>query len=241
MRRLLVVNPNTTPAVTQRFVAEARALAGDSAQVEGVTGRFGAAIVSTPGEDVVAAHSALDLMAEHGAGADAVILAISFDSGLAAAREVMPLPVVGITEAALRAAQPVGPVGVVIFGEVSRGLYARVIAGHGIPVTAIEAVEIGSAADYLDEGARDVAVLAAVARLAAGGARAAVICGAVVVGIARRLAPRAALPLFDGGSAVAAALAAASARPALRQAPRPLSGSTGLPPRLAALLAGTWP
>lgn len=232
-RRILVVNPNASVEVTDRYVAEACLLAGPGVTIEGVTGRFGARIVSAEAEHAIAAHSALELIAEHAAGFDAVILAISFDSGLEAARQVLPLPVVGTTEAALAAAR--GRVGVVTFGAASRPLYERLLAGRAL--VGIETVEAATAADYLTPGAQDDAALAAVEALAARGAQAAAICGAALVGIARRLAPRASIPVHDGGAAVAAALAAP---PVPHPIVRPLAGSVGLPPRLAALLDGSW-
>jgi hypothetical protein len=130
-RRILAINPNTSAAVTDAFVAEARRRAPWDVTVEGVTGRFGAGIVSTEAENVVAGHSALALAAEHAAGFDAVILAISFDTALRALRETLPVPVVGITEAALRAAGA-RPLGVVCFGAVSLPLYVRLIAAYGV-------------------------------------------------------------------------------------------------------------
>src|SRR4051794_8850066 len=99
--RLLVVNPNTSAEVTARFVAEARAVAPPGTVIEGVTGSFGAAIVTTHAENAIAGHAMLDLLAHHAAGHDAVILAISFDTALAAAGDVLDIPVVGITRSAL--------------------------------------------------------------------------------------------------------------------------------------------
>ena len=247
--RILAVNPNTTEAVTRRFVEEARHVAPGTV-VDGVTGTFGAAIVSTRAEAVVAAHATLDLLARHGAGYDAAILAISFDTGLAAARDLMPCPVVGITEAALQAACAEvaragdgGRVGLVTFGAQSLPLYQDMLTAYGLAgrVATIEVVPVESAAGYLDPAARDSAVLGAVARLAEAGAGAAVICGAAIVGMARRLQPAAALPLHDG--------AAPSVARALRLAetfvptapPCPLAPTTGLSNALARLIAGHGP
>ncbi len=171
--RILAVNPNTSTAVTDAFVTEARRIAPPDVSVDGVTGTFGATIVSCEAENVVAAHSALDLLAAHAAGYDAVILAISFDSGLLAAQELLPVPVVGLTHAACRAAGVEDrPVGVIGFGAVSLPLYRRTIHGHGFRPVAFEAVEIASTAAYLTPGAMDRAVLGAVDRLAAAGAEA---------------------------------------------------------------------
>lgn len=236
-RRILVVNPNTSAEVTAAYVAAARTVAPD-AGFTGVTGRFGARIVSTEAENVIAGHSALDLVAEHAPGHDAVILAISFDTALPALRTVLDVPVIGITEAALRAAERAGTrIGVVFFGEVSRPLYEALILGYGAAPVGFEAVEIASSADYLTPEAKDRAVAEACARLGRRGAEAVVICGAAIVGMAARLQPAVSVPLFDGSEAVPQALAALDV-PAAASRPRrtPVGETVGLAPALAALL-----
>jgi allantoin racemase len=237
-RRVLVVNPNTSPEVTDAFLAAARAVAPEDVTLAGVTGRFGARIVSTEAENIIAGHSALDLVAHHAVGHDAVILAISFDTALDALRSVLGVPVVGITEAALRAASDRGSrVGVVFFGEVSRGLYETVLVRNGIVPLGMVAIEIGGASDYLSPEAKDAAVLDACLRFEAQGAEAVVICGAAIVGMADRLAERSSLPVFDGVAAVEACLSAMATREPGPSA-RPLSESVGLSPALTRLLRG---
>ncbi|TBW40724.1 hypothetical protein EYW49_03065 [Siculibacillus lacustris] len=240
---ILVINPNTTTAVTDRFVAEARAVAPCGVTIDGVTGRFGAAVVTTRAENVLAAHAALELAARHHATYDAVILAISFDSGWAAADEIVPIPVVAITRAALESAFAAAgdqPVGLVLFGAASRPLYEDLVAsyGWGSRICGLEVVEIDGVAGYLAPDAHDDAVLAAVTRLAAQRAGAVVVCGAAIVGIARRIAPRAAVPVFDGAApAVAAALRRAAAPRDPHVPPPVLAAMTGVDPALAALIA----
>jgi len=236
--RILVVNPNTSPEVTAAYMATARAVVPQGVILTGATGRFGARIVSTPAENVVAGHSALDLVAEHAEGQDSVILAISFDTALDALRSVLSIPVVGISEAALRAATAPGwPVGVVFFGEVSRGLYEQVLARNGIVPVGMEAVEVAGAADYLSPEEKDAAVLDACLRLQGQGAGAIVILGAAIVGMAARLAPKLSLPVHDGIEAVHACLS--GRMPAARgHGHRPLGENVGLSPALGRLLRG---
>ncbi|WP_299476851.1 aspartate/glutamate racemase family protein [uncultured Roseibium sp.] len=238
--RLLVVNPNTSTEVTQAYLGAARAVAPEGVTLTGVTGRFGARIVSTEAENVIAGHSALDLVAEHAAEYDAVILAISFDTALEALRQVLPVPVTGITGAALQSAGAGGRrVGVVIFGEVSRVLYETLIDRYGVVPAGVVAVDIGSAADYLSPESKDTAVLEACTRLESDGAQAIVICGAAISGMAARLATRLTLPVFDGTEAVNVCLADLAANDGDRPERRPpLSESVGLSPALIRLLRG---
>ena len=240
MVRLLVVNPNTSEAVTRAYLEAARRVAPEGVSLTGATGRFGARIVSNEAENLVAGHSALDLVADRAKGHDAVILAISFDTGLAALRSILPMPVVGITGAALNAACAGGRrIGVVIFGSVSRRLYETVLAGYGIEPVGIAAIEIGSAADYLSPGAQDGAVVDACARLERDGAEAVVLFGTAIVGMAARLAPSLGLPVYDGIEAVAASLSAIETQDrALDVRPRPLGESVGLSPALTRMLRG---
>lgn len=238
VRKILVVNPNTSPEVTGAYLAAARALAPPDVALTGVTGRFGARIVSTEAENIIAGHSALDLVAGHAEGHDAVILAISFDTGLDALRSVLPIPVVGITQAALAAAAAGGRrVGVVFFGDVSRGLYEAVLARNKIVPTGMVAIEVGSTSDYFSPEAKDAAVLDACTRLAGQGAQAIVICGTAIVGMAARLAPRLPLPVHDGIEALHACLSG-PADFAPVHAHRSLGESVGLSPALARLLRG---
>ena len=99
--KLLLVNGNTTQAVTDRVVAEARRCAAPGTMMTGVTARFGVSIVSTEADDEIAGHAVLDALASHFAGHDAAIMAISFDTALLGARHIIPIPVVGMTEASL--------------------------------------------------------------------------------------------------------------------------------------------
>src|SRR3546814_6193978 len=46
LMRLLLINPNTTQAVTDQVLAVARGMAAPGTELTGVTGRFGAAYVS---------------------------------------------------------------------------------------------------------------------------------------------------------------------------------------------------
>lgn len=103
MSRLLLINPNTTTSVTEKVAAAARqALPG--VDVTSATGRFGAAYISSRASFAVAGHAALDCLAQHGDGADTVLLACFGDPGLDALREVSPVPVIGLVEAACQEA-----------------------------------------------------------------------------------------------------------------------------------------
>ncbi|MBL8381450.1 MAG: aspartate/glutamate racemase family protein [Burkholderiales bacterium] len=241
--KLLLVNGNRTRAVTAAVLAEAQATAADGTELVAVEAAFGADIVFSHAENAVATHAVLDALARHAGGCDAAILAISFDSGLAAARELLPMPVLGITEAALlTACQLARRVGVVTVGRVSSSLYAEVFAqtGLGDRIAAVGTVDMASAGEYLSPQDFDARVVAEANRLAAeAGAEAVVACGAALAGIARRARAAVAVPLVDGvGAAVrqAEALVRGGYRARARPA-GPRATMAGVSAELAALFA----
>ena len=70
--KLLLINPNTTEAITDLVVAEAKKILDPTIGVVGATGRFGGRYVASRATYAVAGHAALDAYAAH--GADALVL-----------------------------------------------------------------------------------------------------------------------------------------------------------------------
>jgi Asp/Glu/hydantoin racemase len=214
--RILIVNGNTTQAITDRAVAVARATAGAAAEIVGVTAPFGPAVVTVASENEIAARAILQALAENHAGFDAAILAISFDTALFEARALLSIPVYGITEAALKAAAALSPrLGVITMGEASQPLYRDVLARYpeAQAIVGRSVIDMASVAAYVAAGSVDDRIVAEANRLAAETAAGAiVICGAALAGAGERLQARVACPLVDGvPAAVRAALAAAGA------------------------------
>jgi allantoin racemase len=242
--KLLLVNGNTTQAVTDRVVAAARQSASPGTEIAGVSARFGVSIVSTEAEDAIASHAVLDALAAHHAGHDAAILAISFDTALLGARQIVPIPVVGMTEASLLTACLLGRrFGLISFGQSSRAMYLDLVQRAGVAqrMAGFETIELSNTTAYLREGGQDAAVLDASQRLIAAGADAVVVTGAAVAGIANRLRAQLPVPLLDGIEC-AVGQAETLVRLGLRQrAPAaPLTGGStaiGIDPALGRLLA----
>jgi allantoin racemase len=242
--RLLVANANTTEAITEACAAAARAAAAPGTEIVAATPRFGPAVISSRAENVIAGHALLELLAEHAGRVDACLLAVSHDTALDAARQMMPCPVVGMTEAACFIGCMVGGrFGLVTFGGIDT--YRDLVARHGLAgrlagLVGVDATPPEAVADPEGVGAK---VLDAVAALAAQGADSVVLAGAALAGFDRRLQARAPVALLDG---MACGVRMAEALVALNL-PRPRSGSyaacagrasTGLAPPLAALLQG---
>jgi allantoin racemase len=243
--RLLVANANTTEAITQACAAAARAAAAPGTEIIAATPRFGPAVISSRAENAIASHALLDLLAEHAGTVDACLLAVSHDTALEAARQMMPCPVVGMTEAACLVGCMVGGrFGLVTFGGIEtyrelldrHGLASRLAGLVGVDATPPEAV-----ADPEGVGAK---VLAAVASLASQGADSVVLAGAALAGFDRRLQGRAPVALLDGmacGVRMAELLVALALPKPMRGSFAACAGraSVGLSPALAALLRGS--
>lgn len=112
--RILLVNPNTNAATTAAMVAIAKEAAGAAATITGVTAPSGPPLITSE-DALVAAALTVAGMADAIASLapDAVIVSAFGDPGLAALRTALPMKVVGIGEAAFRAAPPGEPVAVV--------------------------------------------------------------------------------------------------------------------------------
>jgi allantoin racemase len=101
--RILVINPNTSEAMTRTIVEAARS-AAPHATVDGVHPTRGVPSVESHTEEAWATIGVLEqveLAEASNSAPDAYVIACFGDTGLAAAREAASVPVVGMTEAAL--------------------------------------------------------------------------------------------------------------------------------------------
>jgi len=202
--RLLVLNPNTSEFVTQRVARQARLAAQPGTDIVAVTGAFGARVIATRTEQAIAGHATLDALAQHAGGCDAVVLAVSYDTALWAAREMLPVPVVGITEAALLTACMLGTrTGVVMLGRRVLPLYQELALLHGLSARIAGWRALDSTEPYTegDQSAVDQAITGAVADLVErDGCEVVVLAGAVMAGVPDRLQANVAVPLLEGVS-----------------------------------------
>lgn len=243
--RLVIVNPNTTAAITAMLVAEARQVAGAGTAIAGVTAPFGVAAIESAAEAAIAGHAVAQAFADAGA-ADAGIVAAFADPGLAGARALMRCPVVGMGEASMLTACALGErFAVVTAGRTARAIEKQV-RDHGLAarfagVRAIDASLLDVAREQ-DTFAAAI-VHAASEAVAADRADAVILGGAVFVGMAGRVAARVAVPVLDP---IRCAVLQAEALARLRLEPArasargatPGKASTGLSQRLAARLRG---
>jgi hypothetical protein len=99
-------------AITARLAEAARALSPH--EVVPLTARFGARYIATRAAAAIAAHAVLDALAEavgrdNPHNFDAAIIACFGDPALDAAREMLPIPVLGLADASIAAALRLAP------------------------------------------------------------------------------------------------------------------------------------
>ena len=239
--RLLLINPNISEDVSALIRDEARRSASAGTGIDVVTAPFGMAYIETRMEAVVGAYAALQLAAEHAPGHDAVVIAAFGDPGVAGIRELLPVPVIGLTEAALASACLLGArFSVIAISRRIEAWYRDVIGGYGLAgrMASIRALDrpLRSAGTVQQEHGERLIELAHAA-VREDGADVIVLAGAPLAGLARTVQGRLPVPVVDGvGSAVRHAESLASLAPgAAREggfAPPPEKPNAGLPESL---------
>ena len=111
--RILLINPNTSRATTEQMAAIATSVAPADVDVVGVTAPRGVKMILTGDELAAAEEAVVEIGIAEAAGVDGIIIGAFGDPGLAALRERVAVPVVGIAEAAILDAASTGrPFGV---------------------------------------------------------------------------------------------------------------------------------
>jgi allantoin racemase len=131
--RLLVINPNTTEEMTRDIAEAARRYARPGTEIEAVSPEWGPRSIEGHYEEIVAAAATLEVVRDRAPDFDGVIIACYGDPGLAAAREISPVPVVGIAEASMLTACTVAhSFSIVTVLERVKPMLADVVRLHGM-------------------------------------------------------------------------------------------------------------
>lgn len=224
--RILVANPNTSESVTARIAAAARLAASPGTEIVPVTAASGVPYIVTRAEAAIAAVATLELMAVHAGGCDAAVVAAFGDPGLEAARELMPIPVVGLAEASILSACALGRrFSLICFLPEFIPWYHDSVARAGV-VDRLASIKAATSpfkdlTTVQDDLETDLVALCQQAA-ALDGADVVILAGAPLAGLAPRIARAVAVPVLDSVMAAvrqAEALAGlCKARPA-RQRP----------------------
>jgi Asp/Glu/hydantoin racemase len=208
VKRCLVINPNTTGAVTEMVVAACRA-AQPSLQWQGVTARFGTAYIADEVSYAKGACAALDAFEAFHDSHEAVLLACFGDPGLLALRELSSVPVIGLAQSSFEAAARRGRFAVVTGGHAWAPMLERFARAHRLDanLVALRTIDWTGARIAADpEGAHDALVDAAQQGIGAG-AQVILLGGAALAGLAPALQPRLAAPVLDNVLLAAQAVA----------------------------------
>jgi Asp/Glu/hydantoin racemase len=204
MRRLLVINPNTSESVSGLLQLHASNAAGEGVSVTTLTAQFGAPYIASESSYAVAGHATLDAwaqaLAQPGPRFDAVLIGCFGDPGLMALRECSSIGVTGLAEASFIAAARLGRFAVVTGGERWKPMLERLAHALGFAdsLAGIHTVSQSGA-----ELARDPVAARAILTQACNEAAqrfqvgALVLGGAGLAGMAQQIAASVSVPLID--------------------------------------------
>jgi Asp/Glu/hydantoin racemase len=244
--RILLLNPNTTEALTRRLGEAARQVLPAEVTLDRATAPTGFPYISSRAEAQIAGGTLLAMLAERRGTFDAAVIAAFGDPGLRAARELFDVPVTGMTEASMLTACALGDrFAFVTFSprlapwyreQVTRARLEARFAGiftRDVPLGRIDAV----AKDQRE-------ILRDLCRLAAEEADVLILAGAPIAGLAAEIRAEVPAILLDPvQAAVLQAVSLARLAPGGSNAGSfarpPAKPSTGLPPALDAWIGRT--
>ena len=244
--RLLLLNPNTTQAMTDQMMTVATRIAGPEVTITARTATRGVPYIASRAEAQLAGAEVLDMLAQDKGHHDAAIIAAFGDPGIVAARELFDHPIVGMAEAAVMTAALLGErFSVVTFSPVMARWYVDCIRQTGLEArfTGVRCPDI--APEKLNDviaDQRDELIALTEQAVLRDGADVVIMGGAPLAGLAQQINDVAPALLVDPiSAAVVQAIGLARLSPAYtNRASRPArKGSTGLGPELAAVIAGT--
>jgi Asp/Glu/hydantoin racemase len=244
--RILMLNPNTSRSVTDLIAGAARAAAAPGTEIMPATAPRGVPYIATRAEAVLGGAVALEMLAELHGGVDAAVVAAFGDPALGGARELFPIPVVGLAEAGMLTACMLGArFAVVTFAQALEPWYRECVEWHGLERRCAGIRALGDSFRSISEVQRekeDLLVELALRAVEDDRADVVLLAGAPLAGLAPRVADRIPVPVVD---CVAASVKQAEALVALRprkaargtyRRPDP-KDSVGLAPALADWIA----
>jgi allantoin racemase len=243
--KLLVLNPNTSESVTEKIAAVARSAAAADTVIDFVTAHRGVPYIATRAEAVIGGQVVLEILAEREIEFDAAVIAAFGDPGLGGARELMSIPVVGLAEASVLMACPLGrKFSIVSFSSRLEPWYRECVAWHGLTerlasIRMLDA-QIAEVGNVQSEN-EDLLVKLAERAIQEDGAEVVILAGAPLAGLASVVRDRISVPVVEGVAAsvkMAEGLVALNPRKAeLGSFRQPATKPTiGLPKALANLI-----
>jgi Asp/Glu/hydantoin racemase len=219
MVEILLINPNTTPSITDLVLRTAKTFASKGTTLRAVSGAFGPRYIASRVGYAIASHAAVDAFANDKHAKDAVVLACFGDPGLAALKEISPVPVVGMADASILQACAIGGrFSIVTGGERWQSMLVEFVAGMGLSSRLASVRTVApTGADIARNPKAAMALLAKGCQACVKEDRADVVIlgGAGLAGLAAKLASKVDVPLLDGvACAISMAESLAAQKPA---------------------------
>ena len=211
--RLLVINPNTNSAMTHKISVHLDQIVCGQLQIISRTASFGSAYVSTEASYAVATHATLDAWTQYDNDTNqtkqdqniqCTLIACFGDPGLFALREISTAPVTGFAEASFIEAAQYGEFAVVTGGKAWGPMLKRLALslGYDANLIAIHTVDASGAQLAADPiAALELLANACRTLLAQHPAKAIILGGAGLVGMAQQIQPQFEIPIIDSVSA----------------------------------------
>ena len=245
--RILLLNPNTSVDITARLAEAAKACAAPTTEIVTATAARGVPYIATRAEATIGGAGALEMLADLHTSVDAAVIAAFGDPGLGGARELFPIPVIGMAEAGMLTACMLGrSFGIVTFAEALEPWYRECVEWHGLTgrCAGIRTLSGGfRSISSVQEDKETALVELACRSVIEDGADVVLLAGAPLAGMANKVRERIPVPVVDCiGAAIkqAEVLLALNTRKATagtfrRPDPKP---SIGLPATLQDWLGG---
>jgi allantoin racemase len=206
MPTILVVNVNTSTAVTEVIASAARAAVGPATRIVPLTPTFGPASVESNYESHLSAVGVLDVVQRYSGAYDAVVHAGFGEVGREALQDLLTVPVVDITEAAAHTACLLGrSFGVVTsLDRAAPAIHDRlVLTGLAARCTGIRSVDLPVLDLEADPGVTAKAFVEQARRLVEDGAEVICLGCAGMAGLHEVLTDALDVPVVDGVAAAA--------------------------------------
>jgi allantoin racemase len=199
--KILLLNPNTTRAVTELLHAAGAKVASPGTELVVATAERGVPYIATRAEAQIGGAIALEMLAAADASVDAAIIAAFGDPGLFGARELFDIPVIGLAEAAMLTACMLGRrFAIVTFARALAPWYQECVTMHGLDArcAGIRALD-GTFQSISDVQAEKEDMLVALANRAVeqDDADVVILSGAPLAGLADKVRDRIPVPVVD--------------------------------------------
>jgi allantoin racemase len=199
--KILLLNPNTTVAVTELLHAAAAPVVSPGTELVMATALRGVPYIATRAEAQIGGAIALEMLAAGAPDVDAAVIAAFGDPGLFGARELFDIPVVGLAEAAMLTACMLGrKFSIVTFATALGPWYQECVSMHGLDIrcAGIRTLD-GSFRSISDVQAEKEDMLVRLANKAVeqDNADVVILSGAPLAGLAAKVGHRIPVPVVD--------------------------------------------